>query len=201
MLISDMAVRDLQSQRDATIFSVRALLSRLIAPFGLGQRGPAPIPAPTPLSIRAAEPPPPVPSPESQRATGPVATETLRWRRHPQLRDRDDALSPGERQARLAAVRGLFNARSGDYEAARCAFAQAVREANLDLTALPGFWSLPRGGLTAAVLGYEDAGRLRDASALAAYLRTNLRPRPVTLLPSDAELRDKEPRRLTATGG
>ncbi|MDQ4099471.1 MAG: hypothetical protein M3121_03110 [Chloroflexota bacterium] len=79
-----------------------------------------------------------------------------------------------DHHVRLAAIRGMFNARSGDYEAARLAFAEAARDRAQDLTALPGFWSLPRAGQTAAVLAYEDVGRPGDATDLSIKIRTSL---------------------------
>jgi len=195
-MISDMAVRDLQLQRDSVGTNLGKLFSRLVQPFlhpvSPGQRGVAESSAASPTMLQIVE---------TVEAMAPDTmpplerNETHRWRRHPQLRGRDDTLSVSERHARHAAVRGLFNARSGDYEGARLAFAEAAREGSLDLTALPGFWSLPRAGLTAAVLAYEDAGRLRDSSALAAHLRTHLRPRPLAPLPASHGTR-----RQAATG-
>lgn len=193
MLISDLAVRDLQWQRDAVSTSLGTLLARLATPFILPfTRRLSPESTPVPLQLVDVES---VPVAAPDVVAYPVAEDAHRWRRHPQLRGRDDTLPCSERYARHAAVRGLFNARSGDYEGARLAFAEAAREGSLDLTALPGFWSLPRAGLTAAVLAYEDTGRLRDASTLAAHLRTHLRPRPLARLPTPTG-----ERRQAATG-
>lgn len=181
MMISDMAVRDLQRQRDSVSTGVGKLLSRFVQPFlhpGVPRQRTAAEPSAAPAATLQLVETADAMVPETMPA--PVQDDRHRWRRHPQLRGRDDSLPASERHARHAAVRGLFNARCGDYEGARLAFAEAAREGSLDLTALPGFWSLPRAGLTAAVLAYEDAGRLRDSSALAAHLRTHLRPRPLT---------------------
>jgi hypothetical protein len=108
----------------------------------------------------------------------------FRWRRHPQLlRQAHDAIEPDpedlERSARSASVRGLFLARSGRIDDARDAFATAARDASIDLTAIPGFWDLSRGGMVAAVRAYEDVERFRDASALEARIRLKYRPRSV----------------------
>ncbi|MDP9366383.1 MAG: hypothetical protein M3Q10_19530, partial [Chloroflexota bacterium] len=63
---------------------------------------------------------------------------------------------------------------------ARAAFAEAVRlDPELDLTSVPTFWQLERGGHEAAILAYEAAGREHDAMALAARLREVYRPRLV----------------------
>ena len=198
MLISDMAVRHLQWQRDSMTASVGTVLARLmqplIAPIVRLRRRPVeqrPSP-PEPHAIETVEP-----APITIAVPTETAADARRWRRHPQLRGRDDSLPSSERHARHAAVRGLFNARSGDYEGARLAFAEAAREDALDLTALPGFWSLPRAGMTAAVLAYEDTGRLRDASALAAHLRTVLRPRALSSLPAAPS---QERRQAVSTG-
>lgn len=193
MLISDLAVRDLQWQRDAVSTSLDTLLARLATPFILPfTRRLSPESTPVPLQLVDVES---VPVAAPDVVAHPAVEDAQRWRRHPQLRGRDDTLPCSERYARHAAVRGLFNARSGDYEGARLAFAEAAREGSLDLTALPGFWSLPRAGLTAAVLAYEDTGRLRDAYALAAHLRTHLRPCPLARLPTPTG-----ERRQAATG-
>jgi hypothetical protein len=105
-----------------------------------------------------------------------------RWRKHPQLRPDSNGLAsldPGERErmARSASIRGLFLARSGRYEDARTAFAMAAAEHSLDLTAIPGFWALSRGGMQAAIKAYEDVERYREASSLEATIRLKYRPR------------------------
>ena len=86
-----------------------------------------------------------------------------------------------ERRARAAALRGLLLARQRRFAAARSAFAEAVRfDPALDLTAIPSFWNLERGGHEAAVGAYEEAGRRREATALSARVRQTYRPRLVS---------------------
>lgn len=120
------------------------------------------------------------------------------WRRHPQLRNRPATdpvdLAEGNRKARSLAVRGLFLARSGRLEEARAAFALAARNESIDLTAIPGFWSLSRGAMFAATAAYEDVERFRDASALAARIRKTYRPRAV------APISPRPSRKITASG-
>jgi hypothetical protein len=111
-------------------------------------------------------------------------TGEFRWRRHPQLRLQSGDETPFdmedlERGARSAGVRGLFLARSGRIDEARTAFAIAASSADADLTAIPGFWDLPRAGMLAAVGAYEDVERYREAAALAARIRLKYRPRAV----------------------
>jgi len=111
----------------------------------------------------------------------------FRWRRHPQLLTRpklsDQDPHDIERGARSAAVRGLFLARSGRFGEARSAFAMAASEPTINLTAIPGFWDLPRGGMLAAVRAYEDVKRFREASALGAQIRLKYRPRSISTIP------------------
>ncbi len=125
-------------------------------------------------------------------ADGPESIEAFRWRRHPQLLNRAEPLTPPdaddlERRARSAAVRGLFLARSGRYDGARSAFAAAASERSVDLTAIPGFWDLPRSGMLAAVGAYDDVRRFRDASALGARIRLAYRPRSISAVPDSPE--------------
>lgn len=110
----------------------------------------------------------------------------FRWRRHPQLRHPNGPSLPHNlREARAHAVRALYAARAGDLEAARRSFARAAAEPTLDLCEAPGFWKLSRGGMLAAVDAYEEAGRLRDAAALSARIRTMFRPRALIALPAN----------------
>lgn len=114
----------------------------------------------------------------------PEESAAFRWRRHPQLRqqmmmDPDLDSRVLARGARSAAVRGLFLARSGRFEDARASFAAAA-ESSVDLTAIPGFWDLPRSGMLAAVDAYADVERFRDASALGALIRLTYRPRSIS---------------------
>jgi hypothetical protein len=165
----------------------------LIRPFA-HRRRPTTAGPPSPRTIDVA-----APALSIVAAASVPAGDAQHGHRHPRLRGRDESLPSSEWHARHAAVRGLFNARSGDYEGARLAFADATREGALDLTALPGFWSLPRAGWTAAVLAYEDTGRLREAAALAAHLRTLPHSRPVAPLPTTDRLPSLE-RRHAAIG-
>ena len=101
---------------------------------------------------------------------------------------RGTELTATERRARAAAVRGLMLARKRRYGAAQAAFAEAARfDAGLDLSDVPTFWELPRGGQEAAVRAYEEVGRLQDAGALEATLRSTFRPRAVPALRRAAE--------------
>ena len=122
-----------------------------------------------------------------------------RWRRHPQLRiDRSvEALPESERRARLAAVRGVFAARDGHFDTAAEFFLIAAREPAIDLGDVPGFWRLSRSGMQAAIDAYEDADRVRDASALTAKIRTVFRPRP---LRQPRQLPIRPPRRVSSNG-
>jgi hypothetical protein len=89
-------------------------------------------------------------------------------------------LSPAEERARAAAVQGYVRARDGNHEQAIEHFAEAARlDAELDLTTIPGFWTLPRGAHDAAATAYERAGRERDAWRLRAVIRRTYRPRLV----------------------
>lgn len=98
-----------------------------------------------------------------------------------------DGLSPNERRARVAAVRGLVRARERHFDAAATFFAEAATlDPRLDLTKIPHFWTLPRGGHQAAIEGYERAGRERDAAMLIARVRKAFRLRLVS--PSSGDL-------------
>jgi hypothetical protein len=89
-------------------------------------------------------------------------------------------MSAHESRARIRALRGLSEARSGEFETARATFANAATlDPYLDLTRLPTFWRLPRQAHEATVAALADASRHRDAVALTATLRTRFRPRLV----------------------
>jgi hypothetical protein len=142
----------------------------------------------------------PEPAPHMLSESVAPATPDFRWRRHPQLRRREHDIVAAdtedlERGARSAAVRGLFLARSGRLDEARASFVLAAAEPAVDLTAIPGFWDLSRGGMLAAMHAYEDAGRFREASALNARLRLLHRPRSVAAVPATIH------RPRTAAGG
>lgn len=181
MLITALAMADIESRTESLGTRLRSFGARLV-----GHRT-TPMEPPSRASLRIVgrESAPGSPAPKVSEAPDPPATP-FPWRRHPQLLTRDGAttIDLEERRARTAAVRGLFNASCGDYEAARLAFGEAARMHAIDLAAAPGFWRLSRAGLTAAVLAYEDAGRLRDAAALAAEITHRLRPHALHPLPT-----------------
>jgi hypothetical protein len=109
-----------------------------------------------------------------------------RWRRHPQLlAPVATDLAPDEREARHEAVRGLFAARAGALACAEEHFTTAAQCEAIDLTAIPGFWQLERRAMSVAVDAYEAAGRIRDASALNARIRSMYRPRALSPLPEN----------------
>lgn len=100
----------------------------------------------------------------------------LKWRRHPQLRKHTPRLSPEVREARAAAVSGLYAASEGALDAATRKFVEAARCEEIDLTAVPGFWNLTRGQMQCAVKAYEIVHRYRDSAALDAHISTIFRP-------------------------
>ena len=100
----------------------------------------------------------------------------LRFASSPDLRP----LNPTEERARAAAVQGYVRARDGNNEQAIEHFAAAARlDPELDLTTVPGFWTLPRAAHDAAATAYEQADRERDAWRLRAVIRRTYRPRLV----------------------
>jgi hypothetical protein len=89
-------------------------------------------------------------------------------------------LSPVEERARATAVQGYVRARDGNNEQAIEHFASAAMlDPELDLTTIPGFWTLPRASHDAAATAYERADRERDAWRLRAVIRRTYRPRLV----------------------
>jgi hypothetical protein len=80
------------------------------------------------------------------------------------------------------AVKGLYFAHNGEVDEAFVHFLQAVTEYDIDLTELPSFWKLTRRAILAAADAYEVVGRYRDAAAIQARVRTELRPRNVVPL-------------------
>ncbi len=192
MIVTDSAYRDLEARSDnlcrrlGSVFG--AVFRRLgqtptsqAGRFTLGQEHTAHLHV-IPLASTKA------PAEHVPQASG---AGLFRWRRHPQLLNRSEFSEPDPddlgRGARSASVRGLFLARSGRFDDARTAFAIAAGESTLDLTAIPGFWDLSRGGMLAAVRAYEDAERFRDASALGARIRLKYRPRSISAMPDTAE--------------
>jgi hypothetical protein len=113
-------------------------------------------------------------------------SEGFRWRRHPLLLKQPASdLTMDQRDARHEAVRGLYAARAGAIEVAIDHFTRAAQCPEIDLSAIPGFWQLSRSAMMTAVEAYERAGRIRDASALNAQLRTMYRPRALTSVPAN----------------
>lgn len=154
--------------------------------------------------FRLDEPPLPVRSTSDMDATAPSPTvipplrvitmspevlpvvHDFRWRRHYQLLQQPAShLHEQEREARHHAVRGLYAARAGALECAQHHFAQAAACEDIDLCEIPGFWILPRAAMMTAVSAYEDADRMREASALNARIRTLYRPRAVRPVPEN----------------
>lgn len=135
------------------------------------------------------------PARDTQPAGPEADAGAFRWRRHPALlrATSECCLSDDERRARLAAVRGVLAAREGDLDAAAAWFRDAACEPSIRFQVVPGFWGCTRGGMEAAVVAYEAAGRFRDAAALAATIRTRYRPRAM-----QARTDAPEPARLGA---
>lgn len=122
----------------------------------------------------------------------------FRWRRHAQLLDRPMCHLPEEeRKARHQAVQGLYAARDGALEIAEHHFTLAVAYPGIDLCEIPGFWQLSRSAMMTAVHAYDQVGRLREASALNARIRTQYRPR--ALSPAPLNVTEIPNRSLTLT--
>ena len=200
MLMTDMAVRDLETRRESIFGSLRNLLVSLFGresdhglPPGLVPSRER-VPRARPQVVRSALS---VPTTMADAATEPHRAEgEHRWERHPQLRSRQAVTMPatGDRAARLEAERGIILARGGKLVEAVEAFTVATRDPEVDLATLPGFWDLPRNGMLTAVRAYERTERLRDAAALEARIRYVLRPRVVRPMP------DPRPGKLSASG-
>ncbi|MCO5220112.1 MAG: hypothetical protein M9947_00845 [Thermomicrobiales bacterium] len=104
--------------------------------------------------------------------------EMLRFRSQLHRSPDGTALAAHEQRARILALRGLSQARDGEYEQAQASFTSAVRlDPRLDLALLPSFWLLPRRAHEVAVEALRDANRARDAAALTATIRNRFRPR------------------------
>jgi hypothetical protein len=127
------------------------------------------------------------------------AASGLRWRRHPLLlRQSASDLSSDERGARHEAVRGLFAARAGALDVATVHFTRAAQCPDIDLSDIPGFWQLTRSAMTTAVDAYEAAGRIREASALNARIRTMYRPRALSSVPTNVTPLPERPSRISS---
>jgi len=110
------------------------------------------------------------------------------WRRHPRLLAEqydEHRISESERIARLAAVRGIFAAREGKLDVARHFLTEAAAHPAIAFEDVPGFWGLSQQRLVVAVDAYEAAGRLRDAAALNARIRSRYRLRAVETAPRE----------------
>ncbi|MDQ3613020.1 MAG: hypothetical protein M3412_01720 [Chloroflexota bacterium] len=191
MLMSDMAVRELENHRDTFFDSCRRAF---LAVFGRcsDHRLPRQVEQRRAYTLRSV-PPATVSSKTNQRTTAAVqknaADSPQPWRRHPQLRAAPSAspsITSGRRSARLEAERGMILARGGKFADATAAFVTAASDPKVDLTALPGFWDLSRQGMASAVRAYEHNSRIRDAAALKARMRSTLRPRAIKPLPATA---------------
>lgn len=126
--------------------------------------------------------------------------QALRWRRHPQLLRRPASdLSTDQREARLEAVRALYAARAGALEVAEDHFTQAALCPEIDLSAIPGFWQLGRSAMMTAVEAYERTGRIRDASALNARIRTMYRPRALSSVPANVTSLPERAAKISST--
>lgn len=104
-------------------------------------------------------------------------------------------LSDNEQRARILALRGLSQARDGEYDQARTLFESAARlDPGLDLAMLPSFWRLPRRVHEAAIAALYDANRRRDAAALRATMNMRFRPRALRAI-NPARVGANEPER------
>lgn len=104
--------------------------------------------------------------------------DLMRFRSRLRSTSAGPAMSQHEQRARVLALRGLSQARDGEYERAQTSFASAARmDPGLDLAMLPTFWNLPRRAHDVAIAALHDANRGRDAAALTATVRTRFRPR------------------------
>lgn len=104
--------------------------------------------------------------------------DLMRFRSQVRAGRTDSDLAGHEQRARVLALRGLSQARDGDYERAQTTFASAARlDPRLDLALLPAFWRLPRRAHEAAIAALHDANRARDAAALTATVKIRFRPR------------------------
>lgn len=210
MLVTDLALQDMEREAQSLIGGLNRIFARLRRRPAVsqarirsrpstpsGEQGRALVSsssftiAPPLQEVRAVDRTPCARTDSSRLLPLAGSDATFKWRRHPLLRDQrrelDDRSPDGlHKGARAAAIRGLFLARSERLAEARASFAQAALDTSIDLSELPGFWQLSRGAMLVAAVAYEDVERYRDASALAARVRTRYRPRavaPVTDLP------------------
>lgn len=181
MLMTELTMMDTAPEDHSIFARCRKAMARF---FGLGE---SPVTFRSAAETDATPPMPVIPPPLRIVSSTPKPLPTVqdfRWRRHPQLLQQPaNHLPDDEREARHHAVRGLYAARAGAIECAGHHFAKAAACEDLDLCEIPGFWALPRAAMLAAVSAYEDADRMRDASALNARIRTIYRPRAVRPVP------------------
>lgn len=191
MLISDLAMRDMDREAHDLLGWIPGIARWLRRPLvhGSGDTGSCQaghenisvVSVPTRASAHPTSPS----DRDDGRMTMPEHDEEspFRWRRHHQLRNLPAVDSTGSpavgRDAHSLAARGVFLARCGRLEQARVAFAASARDDAVSLSDTPDFWSLSRSAMLAASDAYADVGRFRDASALAAHVRTTYRPRAV----------------------
>lgn len=115
--------------------------------------------------------------PVADRLQSVAQPDLMRFRSQLRAAGSDGDLTSYEQHARVLALRGLSQARDGEYERAQTTFASAARlDPMLDLALLPSFWNLPRRAHDIAVAALHDAGRTRDAAALTATVRARFRP-------------------------
>lgn len=189
MLITDLAMRDMDQESRALLGWIPGFARLLRRPFApLPSEGHSLQTGHDQIAVALPGPPSTCPITSTGRYHGKMVMpehddrSAFRWRRHPQLRNLTAADSIGP-DAQSAAARGVFFARRGRLEQARLAFAAAARDETVDLTNTAGFWSLSRGAMLVASDAYADVERFRDASALAAHIRTTYRPRTLRPLP------------------
>jgi len=109
--------------------------------------------------------------------------DLLRFRSRVQVSRTPSDLDGHEQRARVLALRGLSQARDGEYERAQTTFASAARlDPRLDLALLPSFWNLPRRAHDVAIAALHDADRRRDAAALTATVKTRFRPHALRVI-------------------
>lgn len=90
----------------------------------------------------------------------------------------ESQLSATEQKARVVALRGLSQARTGDLDSARTAFSEALLlDPELDLRKLPSFWRLPTAVHQLVADVFYSAGNRSKAAGLLADMRTKFRPR------------------------
>jgi hypothetical protein len=163
MILTDAGFDALYEGRDAVFSWLRSLIGFSYSSPPLAYQQSTPRPQPAARTVMSFQP-------------GDGSSESRQ-----DVRD-ENALSPREQKARVVALRGLSQAREGEFAAARETFGDAIRlDPDLDLSRLPSFWKQPRQTHDCVVDALYDADRTRDAAALIANLRTRFRPR---LLPS-----------------